>query len=238
MKRILLIIFSAFMMCSFFALSAFSEEAECYRGRVLEDCKIYASASSESEDIGDAIAGADIIICGENGDFYEILLKDDNGAEIRGFCSSEKAAFLYKAIVECDLNIRSKPSSSGDKLGVFAEKAEITVIGASKGNWYPVEGTDKNGKTVSGYCHKDYMDIGDKIPADYTEQENETTTTNTSPETAVGIGMEPVAGNLPKIGSERWYKFENKIQGDIVINLVNTYQRGRGYPLPRCVFGL
>lgn len=223
MKRLLLIIVSAFIMCSFFALPAFSEESEYYRGRVLEDCKIYASASSESEKIGDAIAGADIIICGENGDYAEIISKDASEAEIRGFCLAENVAFLYKATVECDLNIRSKPSSSGDKLGVFAENSEITVVGASKGNWYPVEGTDKSGKEVSGYCHKDYINLGDKILADYTaNNESGTVPNNISPETSIVIGIEPVAGNLPERNSERWYKFENKIQGDIVINLVNT----------------
>ena len=45
---------------------------------------------------------------------------------------------------------------------------------------------------------------------------------NNSSSNALPIGNEELADNLPNKNTERWYRFENKCKGDVVVYLKNT----------------
>ena len=101
---------------------------------------------------------------------------------------SERYAGSYQVTASV-LNVRSTPSTSGAKVGVLPNGAQVTVTSAN-GSWAAVS---YNG--ISGYCSMDYLQLKEAATttvtttdttAEETTTETEAVTTTAAPETTAG----------------------------------------------------
>ncbi len=151
---------------------------ESYYGKVLVNAStLRENPSQNSKIVGKILQNTKIKIIGEpitNEGFvwYKINGIDENGKEITGYADSGSAqskeyyVFLYEGRVKVEawLNLRAEPNTSSDILDYLYNEDMVYIIGTQSDGWYKVE-YESDGKTVSGYCAVDYVDLIDKVSA-------------------------------------------------------------------------
>ncbi len=70
----------------------------------------------------------------------------------------------YRGVTTSNLNVRAKPSSDSESLGMIAQGTEILLIGEPVGGWYFVKATIISGAEVEGYCYGTYIELPDDDP--------------------------------------------------------------------------
>ncbi len=125
---------------------------------------IREKASASSTILGKLNSGAQIIILGQENNWYKMKGKDTNGKDVIGYVAADYVSVLYNAVViniDDNLNVRATPSASGEIVGKLKNGTALTVVGNALNNWYKIETS-----SVSGYCSADYIQIKGKITVD------------------------------------------------------------------------
>ena len=92
-----------------------------------------------------------------------------------------------KGVVNCDaLNVRSSASTSGSRLGLIYQNAEVEIL-AQEGSWYKVNCTI-NGSVRTGYVHSDYI-TKKAVPSTPSTGDNTNTDNNTGSSTVIAHGI-------------------------------------------------
>ncbi len=63
----------------------------------------------------------------------------------------------FYARTTSELNVRSGAGGSYSSVGTFAKGEQIIITGEQENGWYPVMGTDKDGKEIVGYSSAEYV---------------------------------------------------------------------------------
>ena len=146
---------------------------------------IRKEATTSSGTYGLISQGTKVTILGKSGEWYQVKTTV-NGSEVTGYAhasyitvstsgsdsdagddntsSGVEAASGEGICNTTALNVRKEASTNSQVLGLIYQNAKVTITGKS-GDWYQVQ-TTVNGKSVTGFVHKDYIKMNDSNTSD------------------------------------------------------------------------
>ena len=85
------------------------------------------------------------VVASSNPDDPELINKDAFSNDLKG------------KVIAHSLNVRESDSKDSPTLGIVLNGTEVEIV-SEEGDWYNVF-VDINGKTVDGYCMKEYIEL-------------------------------------------------------------------------------